>query len=405
MTAALEGIKVLDMTGPGPACLVTMLMGDMGAEIIKIDLPPNAGNRGVGDGIAFGPTDPLEMAKLAANTSPGRNKEYVSINLRLEAGQKVFHKLAETADVVIEAFRPGVMDRMNCGYAALSKINPRIIYCAASGYGQTGPYSRFPGHDANYAGMGGVQDLIGLSPDEAPVFAQNVIADLAVAYEQSVIGILLALLARERTGRGQMVDVSMMDGVVSLTAGLPEAVTYFYSGSVPKRGESSLSGTHPYYAPYKTKDEKWLTICTLEPKFWANLCRAIEREDFIPLQYDPAKNDYLLAELRKIFVTKTQDEWFKLLTAADVPAGKIMPMEDVVKDPHVLHRQMVMEVDDPRFGKVKQIGFPIKLSDTPGTIRSLARLLGEDTNKVMLAHGFSQSEIDNLMKQGVIYQG
>ncbi len=220
MQSALDGVKVLDVTGVGPARLAATMLGDMGADVIKIDLPPGAGSRGVGDGIDYLPKDPTELLRLTANDSSARNKAYVAINLRTEGGQRVFHRLVETSDVILEAFRPGVMDRMNAGYKAVSKTNPRIIYCAVSGYGQTGPYSNLPGHDANYVSMSGLQGLIGDSQDEAPVFALNIVADLAIAFQQSVIGILLAICARERTGRGQMVDISMSAGIVPFLAGI-----------------------------------------------------------------------------------------------------------------------------------------------------------------------------------------
>ncbi len=380
-----------------------MVLGDMGADVIKIELPPGGGNRGVGDGIVYGPDDPVEAERLAAMTAPGRNKRLLSLSLRSEAGQMVFHKLVQTADVVLEGFRPGVMDRMNCGYEKLSSINPRLIYCAVSGYGQTGPYSGLPGHDANYVSMGGVQDLIGTSSDEAPVFAVNIVADLAIAFQNAVIGILLALSARERTGRGQMVDVSMTDGVVSLLAGIPEATDHFYTKAVPRRGRMALSGNRPYYCAYKTADDKWLTICPLEPKFWKNMCLALGREDFVPQQYDPGSEDALLDELKRIFATRTRDEWFDLLAKADVPVGKVLELDELFADPHVLHRQMVLEIDHPRFGKVKQLGFGIKMSDTPGTVRRIGGLLGRDTDEVMAEAGYSATEIEGLRGQGVIY--
>ncbi|MCX6000493.1 MAG: CaiB/BaiF CoA-transferase family protein [Chloroflexi bacterium] len=404
MASALSGIRVLDLSGMGPASLAAMILGDMGAEIIKIDLPPGGGSRGVGDGLVYMPEDKFEAAKMAANSSNNRNKRNVALNLRMEAGQRVFHKLAEKADIVLESFRPGVMDKMNVGYQALSKTNPRIIYCAVSGYGQTGPYRSFPGHDANYAAMGGVQALIGESKDGAPVFALNIVADMAIAVLQATVGMLLAVCARERTGHGQLVDISMTDGVVQLLAGIPGPVEYFYSGVVPQRGDTMTSGTLPYYSVYQTKDNKWLTVCPIEPRFWGNMCRAIGRDDLIPHQFDPKKKDEMLVQLRKVFASRTRDEWFDYLTKADVPVGKVLEIDELFRDPQVLHRQMVIERSDPKFGKVRQIGFGIKLSDTPGTIRGLGGLLGRDTDEVLSSFGYSQSQMKELREQGVIYQ-
>jgi len=403
MTSALSGIRVLDLTGLGPASLATMMLGDMGAEVTKIDLPPGGGSRGVGDGFVVIPDDREEAERMAANSSVNRNKKNVAVNLRTEAGQKVFHKLVEGSDVVIEGFRPGVMDRMNVGYEALSRTNPGIIYCAVSGYGQSGPYSGLPGHDGNYTAMGGVQALIGESADGAPVFALNIVADMGIAFLEAALGIVLAICARERTGRGQMVDISMTDGVTSLLAGMPGSADYFSTGVVPKRGETLTSGNLPCYAVYQTGDGKWLTLCPLEAKFWANFCRAVGREDFIAVQWDPAKKDEMFVELRRLFLTKTRDEWFDILSAADVPVGKVLELDELFSDPHVLHRQMLIEIDHSKYGKVRQLGFAVKLSDTPGTVRSLGRVLGQDTDEVLLAAGYSQGEIEAMRGEGVVY--
>jgi len=291
LASALSGIKVIDLAGLGPSAIAAMMLGDMGADVLKIDLPPGGGSRGVGEGLPFFPEDAEETEKMTAYMATNRNKKNMALNLRSEAGQAIFHKLAKEYDVIIEAFRPGVMDRMNVGYQTLSQINPRIIYCSVSGYGQTGPYRSFPGHDANYAGMGGVLGLIGESKEGAPVIALNIVADVAVAVLQAVIGILLAVCARERTGRGQHVDISMTDGVVSLLIGIPGAGEYLYNGIVPQRGETMTSGTQPFYSVYQTKDNKYLTLCPIEPRFWGNLCRAIGREDFAPHQFDSNKKD------------------------------------------------------------------------------------------------------------------
>ena len=403
MASALSGIKVLDMTGLGPSSIAAMMLGDMGAEVIKIDLPPGGGSRGVGEGIPFMPTEEEEVERANVWTATNRNKKNVAINLRTEAGQRVFQKMAQTSDVIIESFRPGVMDRMNAGYQAISKINPRIIYCSVSGYGQTGPYRNFPGHDANYSGMGGVLGLTGESQEGKPVIALNIVADIAVAVFEAVIGILLAVCARERTGRGQHVDISMTDGVVSLLTGVPGAEEYLYNQVLPRRGETMTSGNRPYYAVYLTKDNKYLTVCPIEPRFWGNLCRAIGREDLIPQQFDPNKEGELRSQLSRIFLTKSRDEWFELLTKADVPVGKVLDMDELFSDPQILHRQMIIELNHPKVGKVKQIGIGIKLSDTPGAVRTLAHRLGQDTSEVLSGLGYSQSEMKDLRQQGAIY--
>ncbi len=403
MASALSGIKVLDMTGLGPASIAAMMLGDMGAEVLKIDLPPGGGSRGVGDGLPYFPESDEENEKMNAYMATNRNKRNMALNLRQEAGQKIFNRLVAEFDVVLEAFRPGVMDRMNAGYEAASKINPRIIVCSVSGYGQTGPYRSFPGHDANYAGMGGVLGLTGDDGDRPPVIALNIVADIAVAVYQTVIGILLAICARERTGRGQHVDISMTDGVVQILTGVPGGGEFLYQGVVPKRGETMTSGTLPFYSVYKAKDDKWLTLCPIEPRFYANMCKALGKEEMIPFQFDESKKDELFATFKEIFLTKTRDEWFDELTKADVPIGKVLELDELFSDPQVLQRQMLVEVDHPKFGKIQQIGISIKLSDTPGTIRSLGVTLGKHTQEVMTGLGYSEEDVLEFRKQGVVF--
>ena len=404
MASALSGIRVIDTCGLGPASLAAMTMADMGAEVIKVDMPPGGGHKGVGDGLPYFPEQEDEAARMMAHTAVDRNKKKTAINTRTEAGQAVFQRLAKSSDVVLEAFRPGVMDRMNVGYPALSKINPRIIYCAVSGYGQTGPYRMYPGHDGNYAGFGGILGMTGDRVGGPPVMALNVVADMAVAYLNALVGILLAICARERTGKGQMVDVSMMDGVVGLLAGVPGAVEYPFSGALPVRGDTLTSGTHPFYSVYETKDKKYVSICPIEPRFWANMCKALGRDDLLSQEFAPSpKREEIIKDLRKIFLTKTRDEWFDTLVKADVPIGKVLDIDEVFNDPQALARQMVLDIAHPKFGKVKQVGISIKLSDTPGSIRSLAVSLAHDTEEVMAGLGYSKAEIEKLRGEGAIH--
>ncbi len=397
MTSALSGIKVLDLTGIGPSSFAAQILGDMGSEVIKINPIPGGASTGVGQGVDFiGMDAPSYYDTL-------RNKKNTGINLKTQAGQRLFRQLAERADVIIESFRPGKMDRLGLGYEAVKKINPKIIYCAVSGYGQESPYRDLAGHDANYAGMGGALGLVGYSKDTHPVVAQNALADFTTAILQAVIGVLLAICARERTGRGQMVDIAMTDGVVSLLNIIPEVGEYLLKGTLPQRGQGLFSGTHPFYAVYRTADDRYLTVCPIEPHFWKNLCQALGREDLIPHQFEPApKKDEMFEELQKIFRTKSRDEWFEVLTRADVPVGKVLSIEEVFSDPHVLHRRMIMEIEHPRHGKIKQIGFPIKLSDTPWQVRIPPARLGEHTDEILSDLGYSQDEIEDLRQQAVV---
>jgi len=398
MASALGGIKVLDVSGIGPGSFAAMILGDMGADVLKINMPPGSGDRGVGQGNTF-----LD-GTLTFDPGTIRNKRNMALNLKTETGQRLFHRLAETADIIIEGFRPGVMDRLGVGYQAISKINPRIIFCSVSGYGQDSPYRDLPGHDANYAAMGGALGLIGLSVDDPPVLVQTVLADMTTGVLQAAVGILLAVCAREKTGRGQLVDISSTDGVVFLLNGIPEVAEYLLKGVVPQRGQGLFSGNLPSYAVYQTGDDRYLTIGCLEPHFWRNLCKALDREDLIPHQYDPSpKKEQIFDELKQIFRTKNRDEWFDLLGKADVPVGKVLDIDELFSDPNVLHRRMVFDQDHPGYGKMKQIGQPIKLSDTPWKVQRPAARLGEHTDEVLSSLGYSRDDIDALRQERVIY--
>ncbi|UCC90478.1 MAG: CoA transferase [Dehalococcoidia bacterium] len=397
---ALEGLQILDITwqGPGPFC--TMILGDLGAEIIKIGPPPTAGARQ-----ATKEAGKREVAYQATN----RNKKSILLNLKSEEGRSIFHKLAKEADVIVEGFRPGVTKRLGIDYQTITEINPKIIYCSITGYGQDGPYRDLPGHDVNYISIGGVLNLIG-EADRQPVVPLNLVADYGAGGMSAVVGILSALIARGKTGKGQYIDISLTDSVILL---LTQVVLdhYFQSGVVPKRGEHYLSGAYPHYNIYEAKDGKFITIACLEPWLWENLCREIGREEFIPFSLtrghlpNPTENEKweeISSYLKQLFLTKTRDEWFELLSQKDVPIGKVYSLDEVFADPQVLHRKMVIEVEHPTEGKVKQVGIAIKLSDTPGKVRSLPSLAGEHTNEILISLGYSEQRISKLRQKGVI---
>ena len=400
---ALEGIKVLDLSGLAPGAFCTMLLGDLGAEVLKVEAPTPSPLAGAGPS-PKGEERRAEAAYFAYN----RNKKSLGLNLQKEKGTKIFYRLAQGADVVVEGYRPGVVRRLGVDYAAVSKLNPRIVYCSLSGYGQDGPYRNFSGHDLNYISLCGVLGLMG-PPDGPPAVPMNLIADLAGASLYGAIGILAALLARDKTGRGQYVDVAYMDGALSLLGEF--APLYFLTRLVARRGETALHGAYPYYGVYPTRDGKYITIGCVEPHFWKSLCQLLGREDYAPYHFSPfhildreedKKWDEIRSFLEQTFLTRTRDEWFELLTQKDIPVGKVYSLDEVFQDPQVIHRQMVIEVEHPLLGKVKQLGIVPKLSDTPGKVRSLSPLLGENTEEILLALDYSREEIDKLREEGVI---
>ncbi len=402
---ALEGICVLDLTHLVPGALCTMILADLGADVIKVVTAPGAGGRGAGMG-AMLTAD--EEKKVAAFDALNRNKRSMALNLKLDKGREVFHRLAETADVVVEGFRPGVMKRLEIDYEKIKAINPRIVFCSLSGYGQDGPYSNFSGHDINYISIAGALNILG-APDRPPSVPLNLLADFAGASLHGVIGILTALVARDKTGKGQQVDIAYTDGAMSLMTWFFSS--YFAGGCKFDRGETWLHGTYPYYSVYETKDGKYISIGCVEPWFWENLCRALGKEEYIPYCISPEhflhkpegeKWQEISSYLKKVFLTRTRDDWFEFLTAKDVPVGKVYGFDEVFNDPQVLHRKMVLEIDHPTLGKVKQPGIAVKLSDTPGKVRSLAPITGENTEEILCQLGYNKRQIGKLRQSKVI---
>jgi len=402
---ALEDIKILDLAHLVPGSLCTMILSDLGADVIKIEAPPEVGGRGAGLGLS---PRGEEGRRQAAFDALNRNKKSVGLNLRSEKGRQIFYQLAQTADVIVEGFRPGVVKRLGVDYEAIKAINSRVVYCSLSGYGQDGPYSSFSGHDVNYISIAGALDLIGTTGG-SPVIPLNLLADFAGASLHGVMGILAALVARGKTGVGQYVDIAYTDGVISLLSWFIS--NHFSNGAMYKRGETWLHGAYPYYGAYEAKDGKYVSIGCVEPWFWENLCRALGKEEYIPYCVAPEhfihkpeddKWEEISSYLKQVFLTKTRDEWFEFLSKKDVPVGKVHTLDEFSSDPQVLHRQMVIEMDHPTVGKVKQPGIAIKLSETPGKVRTFAPLFGEHTEEVLLQLSYTDTQISELRQAKVI---
>jgi crotonobetainyl-CoA:carnitine CoA-transferase CaiB-like acyl-CoA transferase len=399
---ALEGIKILDFTRNAPGMFCTMVLGDLGADILMVERPLS-GTRAEYERVAHGVTNPTRERRRATYNALQRNKRSIALNLKEPGAQQVVYRLAETADVVVEGFRPGVMERLGVGYPKVREINPRIVYCSISGYGQDGPYASLTGHDLNYISQAGALGLIGSSEGDKPTIPLNLIADLAGGGLCGAVAILAALLARQKTGRGQYVDISMTDGVFYLLAGLLSE--YFSGGVAPRRGASRLNGGAPYYNVYQTSDDKYLSIAAIEPWFWENLCRALGREDLIPNQSARgARRQDLFRFLEETFRTRTRDEWFELLKDQDISVGKVHTLEEAVADPQLVHRGMVVEVEteDIPGGKVPQVGIPFRLSDTPGRVRQPGPVTGEHTAQVLTNLGYTLEQVEEWRRQGVV---
>jgi alpha-methylacyl-CoA racemase len=394
----LDGIKILELARVPPAEMPGMILGDMGADVLKIETPEPGREH-----------DELAIRRTIY-AFVNRNKRSMTLNMKSPEGQAVFRKLAAGADVIVEGFRPGVMDRLGAGYQAIRELNPRIIYCSLSGFGQDGPYRNYPAHDMNYLSLAGVLNLIGEAGSKKPVIPLNLVADYAGASLHGALGIALALFARERTGRGQHVDISYLDTTLSLLAATPNMRFFFSDGVAPNRGEGFLGGSYPYYAIYETRDDKLLTIGCTEPWLWENFCKAIGRPDFAqfarkPDQFVRAANpDEAAARdaIEAVIRTRDRDDWYEFLVKHDVCVGKVYEIEEMVRDPQITHRGMIVDVEHPTHGRVRQFGVAIKLSETPGTVRTAAPLAGEHTEAILKDLGLGADEIAGMRQRKVI---
>jgi len=398
MTMALEGIKVVDLSRYAPGFAVSMYLADMGADVIRIEEPGVTGRRS-----EFTETPlayrTMNDARSAAYNALERNKRKIALNLKDADAREVFYKLVRDADVVLDGSRPGVAKRLGVDYETCRALNPRVIYCAVTGFGQDGPYALRAGHDINYLSHGGALSIFG-SRDGAPAFPSNILADFSAGAQNAVIGILTAIIARGRTGKGQMVDISMTDGVIGLL--VQSTQEFFMNGLQPKPGKDRLTGGVPHYNVYRCKDGRWIAIGANEPWFFDAVGKIIGRPDLVAHQQDAAKHQEIEAALKAAFLTKTADQWHDLMSRADTCVTKILDFAEVFADPHVRHRKMVLEVTHPQAGKAKQVGFPVKLSETPGTFRKFAGIKGEDTDAVLKSLGYSEAQIKAMREKNAI---
>ncbi len=392
---SLSGMVILDLTQilAGPMC--TMVLADMGADVIKVEKP-----QGGDDNRRMGP--PFVKDWSAGFLAVNRNKRSLVLDLRSDAGRGVFRRLVEGADVVVENFRPGVMERLGLGYPELAAIKPSLVYCTISGFGSTGPARNRGGFDLVAQGVSGLMSITG-HPNSPPAKVGVPITDLTAGLF-GANGIMAAYIHALKTGQGQMVDTSLMEAGIAYTVW--ESSVYFAEGEIP----GPLGSAHRVSAPYqalRTKDG-YLNLGAATQPTWEQLCRAIGREDLIEDErfrapWDrKAREEELAALLEETFSSHDTEHWLQLLDAAGVVAGPIYNMEQVYSDPQVLAREMLVDTHDPELGTIHNIGVPVKLSATPGSIRRRAPALGEHSAEVLLERGFTQSEVDGLLAEGVI---
>ncbi|HEV2814996.1 MAG TPA: CaiB/BaiF CoA-transferase family protein [Solirubrobacteraceae bacterium] len=398
MTASLplEGLKVLDLSRLLPGGFCSLLLADFGADVLKVE------DTGMGDYVRWS-VPAYEGAEQSAGSalflSLNRNKTSIRLNLKTDEGKEVLLRLAREYDVLLESFRPGVLDRLGVGYERLREENPRLVYCAITGYGQTGPYRDRAGHDTNYLGLVGLLGLTG-AKDGPPVQAAGQIADLGGGALMAAFGIMAALHERERSGEGQLVDVSMADGALSWLAMV--AARYFAEGTAPRRGELELAGSLVCYRPYECADG-WVSLGALEPKFWQSWCRGVGREDLIERQFEqPGSPAH--AEVEAEFLKRTRDEWKAFNDEHDCCLEPILGLDEALDSELVRERGMVAELDQPGVAEpVRLLGLPVKLGRTPGDAARLpGPVLGEHTDAVLRSLGYDDDRIAALKEAGAV---
>jgi crotonobetainyl-CoA:carnitine CoA-transferase CaiB-like acyl-CoA transferase len=396
MSLPLEGVKVLDLSRLLPGGFCSLLLADFGADVVKVE------DTGMGDYVRWSPPyyeGADNSAKSALFLALNRNKRSIRIDLKTEQGRAVLLRLAKDADVLLESFRPGVLDRLGVGYDVLREANPGLVICAITGYGQDGPLRNRSGHDMNYLGLVGLLGLTG-EADGPPIQAAGQIADVGGGALMGAFGILAALRHRDATGEGQVVDVSMADGSLSWLAMV--AARYFADGVVPHRGGLELAGSLVCYRPYQCADG-WVTLGALEPKFWQAWCRGIGREDLIEKQFD-APGSAAHVEVQSIFMERTRAQWEAFAGEHDCCLEPVLDLDEALSSDLVRAREMVVEHEQPGATEtIRLLGVPIKLSQTPGDAgQRPGPALGEHTAEVLEAAGYSAAEIAALEESGAV---
>ena len=391
----LDDVSVVDLTRilSGPIC--TMLMGDMGARIVKVEPPPDGD-----DSRKWGP--PFVGGISSYFLSVNRNKQSLGLNLKNEAGREILWKMIDRADVVVENFRPGVLDRLGFSYAEVSERNRRVVYCSISGFGQTGPYRDRPGYDVIAQGESGMMDLTG-EPDRGPVKIGGSLADIVTGL-YAFHGILLALLARHRSGRGQHVDISLLDSMVSTLA--YQAEIYLTTGRSPTR----MGSRHPSIVPYESfqATDGFINIAVTNQKQWENFCNVMEfPEVAIDPRFDSNPNRIENYEALKVIIDRTlrnltRTEITKRLSAVGIPVGPINTVGEILEDPHIRAREMVGELTHPEYGPLRMLGIPIKLSDTAGALEAAPPRFGEHNSVTLEGLGYGETEIADLVSSGAL---
>ncbi|MBN1382821.1 MAG: CoA transferase [Deltaproteobacteria bacterium] len=393
MPGPLNGLKILDFTTLLPGPYATMTLADLGADVLRII----SGTRG--DPVSYLPPFIPGTDISAVMSYLGRGKRCMSLNLKDERAVKVVHQLINRYDILIEQFRPGVMESLGLDYPALESVNPALIYCSLTGYGHTGPLRLRAGHDINYLARSGLMSYSG-KQESGPSLMGMQIADIASGSQNAVIGILAAVVHRNATGKGQHVDFAMTDGCLAFNA--MAGVSYLTDGEEPKREETFLNGGS-LYDFYQTKDEKYISVGGLEPQFFKAFCEIIGRADLVEGGIAPDNFKAVKDDIKQIIMTKTRDEWTAIFSGVDACVEPVLSLGEALNDPHVKAREMVIECDLPQGGKAKQLANPIKFSATKQEYRkaAMAKGISPQTSEVLKELGYSEDDIQTFKKTGL----
>jgi len=396
----LKGVQVLDLTRllPGPLC--TMILGDYGAEVIKVeDVQAGDLTRYVGSSLGGG-----MGAEGSLFRQLNRNKKGLALDLKEDRGKAILKRLATQADILVEGFRPGVMDRLGIGYGELSRFNERLVYAAITGYGQESPYRHRAGHDLNYVALSG---LLELSAEKGgpPVMPTSQMSDVAGGALMGVNGIMIALFERERTGKGRFVDVSMTRGMLPW---LTYPASYLGRGDeLPRRGQCLLSGAYACYNIYKTADGKYMSLGALEPVFWQRFCEAVNKPQWIERQFEQEENEpvgsrALIEEVRALFKSKTRAQWEELFKEIDACCEPVLDINETIDHPLSREENYWLETTLESGFKEKMVGFPLLFSGRGGELRLSPPGHGEHTDEILLSLGYSDHDLETLKQQGII---
>jgi alpha-methylacyl-CoA racemase len=384
-TGMLDGVTVLDLSSVGPAARTSRWLADYGARVVKVGPPPKQSG--------------VQIVPPFYAYSAHRGMERVLLDLKAPSGRDAFLRLAELADVMIESFRPGVVDRLGIGDADVRKVNPGIVYCSTSGYGQTGPRSQWAGHDINYLAVGGYLDCSGRNAEGGPALPGATIGDAAGGGMQAVIAILAALVRRQTTGEGATLDVAVADGVVALMSLYVDE--YFATGEIPAPGHNILTGRYACYDVYRCADDGWVAVGAIEPHFFTNLCRALDCEQWLAHQTDDAVQDEMRADFRAAFARRTRDEWVAELGPADTCVSEVASVPELVTEPHLRARGVFVHATSASHGEFEQVGWVLAGMDRAQPAPEARDATVTDTEALLGEAGFSAAEIAALRDEGV----